>query len=281
MFELIQPGLCRKTGNPKFGKQDLGISPAGPMDLFSFQTGNLILANPSDAESLEIIIPPEVRFTKTCFTVITGGAFEHIRLISEETEQEVDHATVFLASAGSTLRFGPRKYGFRSYLSCRPIDAAGSSPMGHQLPPFREIAEWAEKDNTIRIIQGPEYRYLDHPEYFSNHPWKISNDFNNMGMRLTCLRQMPSVSLANMISGAVADGTVQLTPNGPIILLRHRQTVGGYPRIFNVISADIDTLGQFQPGQIIHFRQVDTSEARRLSRIKNAVLARLKARWSD
>ena len=64
-----------------------------------------------------------------------------------------------------------------------------------------------------------------------------------------------------MISEAVADGTIQLTPNGPLILLRHRQTVGGYPRIFNVISADVDILAQVAPNCLIQFKKVTRSEA--------------------
>ena len=43
-----------------------------------------------------------------------------------------------------------------------------------------------------------------------------------------------------MISKHVTDGTIQLAPSGPIVLLRHRQTVGGYPRIANVIEAYIN-----------------------------------------
>ena len=72
-----------------------------------------------------------------------------------------------------------------------------------------------------------------------------------------------------MISEAVSDGTVQLTPKGPIILLKHRQTVGGYPRIFNVISSDVDLLGQYSPGQKIFFRKISIEEAIDISRLKN------------
>jgi allophanate hydrolase subunit 2 len=79
-----------------------------------------------------------------------------------------------------------------------------------------------------------------------------------------------------MISGAVADGTIQLTPDGPIVLLRHRQTTGGYPRIFNVISADIDLLGQYAPNQPIHFIPVTIDEARGFAREKEEVLKKLK-----
>ena len=50
-----------------------------------------------------------------------------------------------------------------------------------------------------------------------------------------------------MISQPVTDGTIQLAPSGRIVLLRHRQTVREYPRIANVIAADINKLSQFVP----------------------------------
>ncbi len=46
-------------------------------------------------------------------------------------------------------------------------------------------------------------------------------------------------------SALYLNGTVQLTQSEPIILLKHRQTIGGYPRIFNVIYADVDLLVQY------------------------------------
>jgi len=96
-----------------------------------------------------------------------------------------------------------------------------------------------------------------------------------MGIRLAGEPAM-KCDMGNMISGAVADGTVQLTPESPIILLRHRQTTGGYPRIFNVISADIDLLGQYAPNQPIHFVQVTLEEARAFARQKEESLDKLR-----
>ncbi len=81
-----------------------------------------------------------------------------------------------------------------------------------------------------------------------------------------------------MISEAVSDGTIQLTPEGPIILLRHRQTVGGYPRIFNVITADLDLLGQYAPHQIIRFKEVTRDQAHSLLTKKNATIEKIAAK---
>ena len=82
--------------------------------------------------------------------------------------------------------------------------------------------------------------------------------------------------MGNMISGPVTDGTVQLTPKGPIILLRQRQTVGGYPRVFNVIDPDVDLLAQYRPDQTLQFRPIDFNEAQAIKAQYNRDLDRLK-----
>ncbi|MCP4753955.1 MAG: hypothetical protein GY866_23980, partial [Proteobacteria bacterium] len=116
-------------------------------------------------------------------------------------------------------------------------------------------------NRKVRVLEGPEYEYLNDPDPFLNNTWETTRDISEMGMRLASSGEMPSVSVKNMISEAVSDGTIQLTPNGPIVLLRHRQTVGGYPRIFNVISADMDLLGQYSAKKTIRFEKVALDEA--------------------
>lgn len=103
---------------------------------------------------------------------------------------------------------------------------------------------------------------------------------DKMGMRLAGKHRL-KCNLANMVSEAVADGTVQLTPSGPIVLLRHRQTTGGYPRIFNVITADIDLLGQYGPNQVIRFSQVSREEACEFARQKEMVLEQIRRQLAN
>jgi allophanate hydrolase subunit 2 len=281
MYELINKGLCRKVGLPDYGKQDRGVSPGGAMDLFSFETGNLMLGNPAAEPALEMMIAPEIRFLEECRVVLIGGTYDGVRLYIDGREQPVNHAEVFKVPSGSILRFGNRQVGFRTYLCCRKAESGAYNLIGRSRGPWDEIASWRDPDNCLRVMEGPEHRYLDHPDFFVKAPWKVSNDLSNMGMRLECLRDMPSVSLENMISGPVSDGTVQLTPKGPIILLRYRQTVGGYPRIFNVISADLDQLGQLMPGHIIRFRQVSLDEAGMTAARKAVALDNIRERFAE
>ena len=279
MFKELTKGISRYTSGPEFGKQDIGISPAGAMDLFSYKCGNLLLGNPENAEALEIIYPPKLEILEDCLIVITGGAFQKVSLKSDSSAAEVAHGTVVRAEKGMTLVFGPRKYGFRSYLSCRPLKdlpetaSQKESPEGRVRPSYESLSSWRDPKGAIRVIKGPEFKYLKNPELFLKEGWTLTQDINNMGMRLSCGgRELNLEMPGNMISEAVSDGTVQLTPKGPIILLKHRQTVGGYPRIFNVITADVDMLAQYGPGQVVHFKEVAPAEAYNALWAKNEAL---------
>jgi antagonist of KipI len=66
-----------------------------------------------------------------------------------------------------------------------------------------------------------------------------------------------------MVSQPVVAGSVQVPPDGrPIVLLAERQTIGGYPQIGHVISADLPKLARAWPGTRLRFREVTLEEAR-------------------
>jgi antagonist of KipI len=68
-----------------------------------------------------------------------------------------------------------------------------------------------------------------------------------------------------LVSSAVACGTVQLLPNGQlIVLMADHQTTGGYPRIAHVISAHLAKLAQLRPSETVQFRQMDLAAAEKM-----------------
>jgi antagonist of KipI len=88
-----------------------------------------------------------------------------------------------------------------------------------------------------------------------------------MGLRL----QGPPLPVPKreLVSEPVCPGSIQVTSNGQCIILgMDGQTIGGYPKIGQVISADLDTLGQLRPGERVHFQRVSLEEAERLYRSK-------------
>jgi allophanate hydrolase subunit 2 len=256
--------MARFVSGPRYGRQDIGFSPAGAMDLFAMRTGNLLLGNPMDAESLEIaLLPPRIEFRETMMFVLTGAPCEAV-LITRDGRVSLDHATVYLAEKHNLLMFGDIRYGFRTYFCCR--EGADPAVIGRVRPPFPEIARWPDPDRRIRVLRGPEYPFLQNPAQFLENRWAISPQSNDIGIRLegpplTC-------DLPGMVSAPVSDGAVQLSPSGPIVLLKNRPTIGGYPRIFNVISADVDLLAQYGPGHTLHFLEVGLPEALSIARQK-------------
>ena len=85
-----------------------------------------------------------------------------------------------------------------------------------------------------------------------------------MGLRLEGA-PVSQRSGGKMITEGISLGAVQVPPGGsPIILFVEQQTTGGYPKIANVISADLHRVGQLRPRDEIRFEQVTLETARSL-----------------
>jgi allophanate hydrolase subunit 2 len=89
-----------------------------------------------------------------------------------------------------------------------------------------------------------------------------------------------------MVSEPVCPGAVQVTRDGQCIILGvDGQTIGGYPKIAQVIAADLDRLGQLRPGEVIRFERVGLAEAEQLYHDRQKALrewvTRLQATASD
>ena len=85
-----------------------------------------------------------------------------------------------------------------------------------------------------------------------------------MGIRLSGHKLENTVS-ANIKSEGLVRGVIQIPADGnPIIMLSDHGTIGGYPKIAVVISADLDRVGQFTPGSNIKFKEVSLEEAQNI-----------------
>ena len=82
-----------------------------------------------------------------------------------------------------------------------------------------------------------------------------------MGMRLEG-KILNNIVNTNIRSEGITKGAIQVPADGqPIILLTDHPTIGGYPKIANIISADYDLLVQKTPGTNISFKCIDHQEA--------------------
>ncbi|WP_242927676.1 biotin-dependent carboxyltransferase family protein [Pontibacter vulgaris] len=124
----------------------------------------------------------------------------------------------------------------------------------------------SEEQPTIRAVHGPEYDLFS--ETSKTDIWEkefqVTMQSDRMGYRLSGATLALSEP-AELISSAVTFGTIQVPAEGnPIILMADHQTTGGYPRIAQVITADLPKLAQVQPGKIIRFQEVTLEQAQQL-----------------
>ena len=104
----------------------------------------------------------------------------------------------------------------------------------------------------------------------------VTPDSDRMGARL----DGPSLNrtdTSDLLSEAVAPGTLQVPPNGqPILLLGDCQTIGGYPKIAHVITVDLPIAAQLWPGNVVRFHEVSLAEVQDLLREREENYARFR-----
>lgn len=155
------------------------------------------------------------------------------------------------------------------------ITAAGARTTARLSGAGRRVAWWgaspsvpraALRDPIIRMVRGPEHDWFpaDACRALRETRWRVTDRSNRMGLRLGG----GVVHLAEpreLVSSPVTAGTIQVPPGGePIILMADRQTVGGYPRIAQVVEVDLSLLAQLAPGASFHLLEVSLANAEAL-----------------
>jgi len=259
MFTLGKNALGFEVKDRVYGIQDKGVSPRGASDQLSFKVAKILLAEPKYFLCFEIIFAKQIIFDKDCVFTLTGAHYKEVYLHSNTKKSALEHSCVYKAQKGDYLSLHHLKIGFRLYLMAS-LDEKSLKMHGLKREKFSKYFQSSLP--YIRLIKGPEYHYLIEPDNFFNITYKIAQDSNLIGLRLQS--KDIKASKYDIISSSVNDGTVQLTKDGAIVLLRHRPTTGGYPRIFSVIAADLDTLAQYPLGSSIHFKLSSMSRAKEL-----------------
>lgn len=119
---------------------------------------------------------------------------------------------------------------------------------------------------TIRVTKGLQYDWFDAAslEKFFGSEYLITMQSDRMGYRLDG-EKLSQKEQREMISEAVTFGSIQVPADGnPIALLADRQTAGGYPKIGQIILADLPRIAQRTPGSKLYFELVTNQEAERL-----------------
>lgn len=145
------------------------------------------------------------------------------------------------------------------------------------------IARWSANKMTlsskIRFIQGPEWNWFPKSaqEQLTSTQFSVLPSSNRIGYKLKG-EPIQRTSNNELISTAVAKGTVQCTPDGSlIILMSDCQTTGGYPRIASIAAADLSICAQKKIGDTIQFTEVSFDEAEQLLLEKHQTLREMKS----
>ena len=118
----------------------------------------------------------------------------------------------------------------------------------------------------LMVMPGSEWDWLEKnsQEKFLKNPFFISHNSDRMGYRLAS-EPLHLTARTELVSSAVSFGTIQLLPDGQlIILMADSQTTGGYPRLGNIISAHLPILAQMKTGDKIQFKFTDHHTAESL-----------------
>jgi antagonist of KipI len=147
------------------------------------------------------------------------------------------------------------------------IDDSDPITTGFKIFPWKANEDFGiEATTELMIIKGGEWDWLDEnsQEKFLKNPFFISHNSDRMGYRLAS-EPLHSITKAELVSSAVSFGTIQLLPDGQlIILMADHQTTGGYPRLGNIISAHLPMLAQMKAGDKIQFNFTDHQAAESL-----------------
>ena len=293
-ISVLEPGLMTTVQDlGRSGFRSSGVPYSGAADRVSAILANSIVGNPDHAAVLEYtLLGPTLRFEAD--TVIAVAGTEHDSIpslrpihINRGDTITIGHASQgcrgYIAVAGGVC-VPPALQSLSTYLPAtfggfggRPLRAGDQLSIGKPLVAPTSFA-WSIHNELIPFQSNPcTLRIL--PEFLSSTRcfslpdtlFSVTAQSDRMGIRLCgTLPQAPPT----MTSRAVLPGTVQLPPDGnPIILLCDAQTIGGYPVLGHVISADLPRAAQLRPGDSVRFTETNLAEAHRLLRSQHDLLA--------
>ena len=290
-FEVLKPGMLttvQDLGRP--GRQHQGISVGGPMDRTAARVANVLLGNDENEPLLELTVNgPELLFLRECWIAVTGA---EVRGVPGWRPWKVDEgqivvltelvrgARAYLAIAGglevarvlggtgTMLSTGVGGWNGRALktgdrLGIRP----GILELEGRWSASAEFRATSLGEVIVRFIAGPQWDWFsaESRRSFLSDAFKITAKSDRMGLRL----DGPQLSLASpsreLLSEGIAFGSVQVPPDGrPIVLMADRQTVGGYPKIAQVITVDLAKLAQARTSETVKFQEVTLAQAQTL-----------------
>ncbi|MEP7706128.1 biotin-dependent carboxyltransferase family protein [Paraglaciecola sp. 25GB23A] len=295
-IEVIKPGLQSSIQDRgRTGYMHLGVAKGGAMDPLSMTLANWLVGNAPTNPVLEIcLLGPTLRFEQAVSVAVSGAKFELEVYNKEGVRSAVNVNQTIQLNSGDTLAFGKRLQGARAYMavaatfnysavlgSCAThISAKFAGLEGRALQAGDQLSvsqcEVRETRNLpshmtqqysgnyiLRCVPSVETTDFSSEQLsdFYATSYLLRSDSNRMGLRFDA-EPLDMKHMDEMVSSGLSQGSVQLPSSGlPIISSVDGQTIGGYPRIANVISADLFALGQLVAGDKVNFCLVSLEQA--------------------
>ena len=295
-FEILRAGInttYQDIGRPQL--YHIGIPISGAMDKRNFLIANKLVGNELESAVIEFAFQGpllKLKNSPTVFTITGNVKFNIIRknstiekgicyqTYSLEPEEQLDIISIeksvygYLGiQGGFDVDLFWNSYSVNTKAKIGPNN--GEKFLNNQkiflkkeLNNFsiKKIDYLNSKIEFIRVIKGTNYDYFSETSknLFTKNEYKVSKLTDRMGMRLEGAKLENNVN-TNIKSEGLIKGVIQVPADGkPIIMLSDHGTIGGYPKIAVVISADYDRLVQLPPGAKIKFKLIDLQEAENL-----------------
>lgn len=313
-LKVVRPGLFDTLQDlGRIGYMALGMPTAGAMDRVALRLANALCGNAANTAGLEIgVMGPDLLIEADSVRIALVGPLLASLIEAEgAAPKPIESNRSHLLKRGQILKIGMVEGSSTAYLavaggfalpafmgSLSTYPRAGVGGLegrklaeGDLLPLVRPQAQPAEDKKLdqpfdygtgpIRIVWGPQDDYFSDigRRTFIESDYRVSKEADRMGIRF----EGPIIEHAkgaDIISDGIAPGAIQVPGAGlPIVLLADRQTVGGYPKIATVASADLPRLGRLLPGQVVRFQPVSVEDAEALRRDQEARIERAIARF--
>lgn len=297
-IKVIRSGMLttvQDLGRP--GHRAAGVPLGGAMDVFALRVANQLVGNAEDAAVLECtLLGPELGFGADTVIAVGGADFEGLAAWQPR-----------LVRAGERVKLGAVRSGCRGYLAVAggiDVSVVLGSRSTYLRAGFGGFEGRALRDGdrlkvpdvtrhltnhwridarilpgysaapTVRVVRGAQLDEFGGALFAAE--FRILPQSDRMGIRLGGDKLTRIGGAAELVSSAVAPGTVQVPPDGqPIVLMADAQTLGGYPQAAQVISVDLPLMAQLRPGDRVKFAEVTLEEAHQLAFVREHVLAML------
>jgi len=300
-FEVIRAGINTTfQDNGRKNLNHVGIPISGAMDKRNYVLANALLKKDLNSSMIEFAYQgPLLRYNgKKIFVTITGDVkFEIIKKSNEVLNGET--YKVFLIENSDQINIQSTNKSVYGYLSISEnfiletnwgsISTNTKAKIGanegekltnnqkinidhlNNIKSYNKLNYINSKIEYIRVIKSTNFDYFSDSakKIFFNSEFKVTKLTDRMGMRIEG-RKLENIISSNIKSEGLVKGVIQVTSDGnPIIMFSDHGTIGGYPKIANVISADFDKLVQMTPGSIVKFQEVSLDEAEKLFKFYN------------